>query len=107
MSSKSKSKRDYRAEYQRRIERGLSKGLSRSQARGHPKAKEKTVRKIRPINPDALQISLKALRSGASLTEHATDIKGDQHPFETSPNTLYRLSVSGTDSFEQVYRIII
>lgn len=188
-----KKQRDYRAEYQRRIDRGTAKGLSRSQARGHPKAKEKNVRKPRPINDDALQISLKALRSGKTLTEAAriirvsperlrnqarergiirrdgrrwivrsnlprrmliysngkvfpltigtfrhasrlghymsavrrflrsndadylkpfigkgvTDIAGNTHAFETNPNALYRLSASGTESFEQVYRIII
>ena len=193
MSSKSSPKRDYRAEYKRRIARGLVKGLSRSQARGHPKAKERNVKKPRPISDGAFQISLKALRSGKTLTEAAreihvsperlrnqanrlgiirrergkwvvrkklpremliysggkalrivvgtfsnaskvgrymaavrkflrsndhthlnrfigksvADIKGDKHIFETNPNTLYRLSASGVESFEQVYRIII
>ena len=188
-----KPKRDYRAEYKRRIERGLSKWLSRSQARGHPKAKEKNIRKPRPISDDAFQISLKALRSGKSLSEaaktirvsperlrnqarqlgiikrngrrwvvrknlpremllysngeavaitvgtfpnaskvgrymaavrrflrsndpkhlkpfigkFATDTDRKKHNFETNPNALYRLSASGADSFEQVYRIII
>lgn len=193
MPSTSKTKRDYRTEYQRRIERGIAKGLSRSQARGHPKAKEKNVRKPRPISDNAFQISLKALREGKTLTEAAasirvsperlrnqakrlgiikrqrgkwvvrknlprrmliysngkafaivvgthpnaskagrymaavgkflrsndpthlnrfigkfvTDIKGDKHIFETNQNTLYLLSNSGAESFEQVYRIII
>jgi len=188
-----KQKRDYRAEYQRRVKRGIAKGLSRSQARGHPKAKEKNVRKTRPISDEAFQISLKVLRSGKSLTEAAatirvsperlrnqakergiikrhgrrwvvrsnlprqmliysngeanvvilgtfrnaskvgrhmtavkrflrsndpahlkpfigksvTDIRGDTHIFETNPNTIYRLSAVGAESFEQVYRIII
>ena len=188
-----KPKRDYRAEYQRRIERGIKKGLSLSQARGHPKAKEKNVKNPRPINDNAFQISLKALRSGKTLTEAAaeirvsperlrnqawergaikrqgrrwvvkgtlprrmlvytggealalilgtspntskvgrymaavakfmrsndpthlnpfigksvTDIGGKAHIFETNPNVIYRLSASGTESFEQVYRIII
>jgi hypothetical protein len=35
------------------------------------------------------------------------DISGKRHPFETNPNTLYRLTSSGGDSFEQVYRIVI
>jgi hypothetical protein len=35
-----------------------------------------------------------------------TDIRGRYHPFETDPNTLYRLSHTGADSFEQIYRII-
>ena len=188
-----KPKRDYRAEYQRRIERGLTKGLSRSQARGHPKAKEKNIRKPRPIADDAFQISLKALRSGKTLAEAAatirvsperlrnqakergvirrqgrrwvvkatlprrmliysegeasaiivgtfhnaskvgrymaavrkflrrnnpaylkpfigksvTDKNGKSYIFETNPNAIYRLSASGGESFEQVYRIII
>lgn len=192
-SSIPKPRRDYRTEYQRRIVRGLAKGLSRSQARGHPKAKEKNVRKPRPISDGAFQISLKALRSGKTLAEAAkeirvsperlrnqakrlgiikrhgrkwivrknlpremliysggeafaivvgtfpnaskvgrymaavrrflrsndpahlkpfvgklvTDIKGNKHIFETNPNSLYRLSASSGESFEQVYRIII
>ena len=188
-----KKQRDYRAEYQRRVERGLAKGLSRSQARGHPKAKEKNVRKPRPINDDVLQMGVKLLRSGQTLTEAARIIRvsperlrnqarargiikkqgrqwivrndlprqmliysngqafsivvgklryasaigrymaavkrflisnepghlqpfigksvidrgGTTFGFETNPNALYRLSVSGTESFEQVYRIVI
>lgn len=35
------------------------------------------------------------------------DKSGASHIFETNPNTLYRLSASGSESFEQVYRIII
>ena len=190
---KSKQKRNYKAEYQRRIERGLAKGLSRSQARGHPGAKEKYTRKPKPIDDAALQISLKALRSGSTLTQAAREIRvsperlrnqakakgairkkgqrwevipklprqmliyskggastivvgtpaqaskagrymaavgkfmrtndpaslkpfigkfvadkqGKKHPFETNPNTLYRLAASGMETFEQVYRIII
>lgn len=188
-----KQQRDYRAEYERRIQRGIAKGLSRSQARGHPKAKEKNVRKPRPISDDAFQISLKALREGKTLTEAAAEIRvsperlrnqarqlglikrkgrrwivkktlpremliysggeayaiivgtfpnaskigrymagvrkflrsndpahlkpfigksvsdtrGKSYVFETNPNALYRLSASGGESFEQVYRIII
>ena len=193
MQSSLKGKRDYRAEYQRRIERGIKKGLSRSQARGHPKAKEKNVRKPRPISDDSFQISLKALRSGSTLAEAAkmirvsperlrnqakakgiirrkgnkwivrsdlprrmliyskgearsviigqlrhasklgrymaavkrflrsndpehlkpfigktvTDKNGSKHAFETNPNALYRIAASGSETFEQVYRIII
>jgi len=70
-----KRKRDYSAEYQRRIDRGLAKGLSRSQARGHPKAKEKNIRKPRPISDEAFQISLKALRSGKTLKDAAKEIR--------------------------------
>jgi hypothetical protein len=191
--SKPKRQRNYQAEYQRRINRGKTKGLSRSQSRGHPKAKEKNIRKPRPISDASFQISLKALRSGKTLTEAAreirvspdrlrnqaqarkaiklqgrkwivrndlprqmlvysqgeaypiilgtmrqaskvgshmaavkrflrsndpahlapfvkksvTDIKNKKHVFETNPNTLYRLSTSGGDTFEQVYRIIV
>lgn len=185
--------RDYRAEYQRRVARGLTKGLSRSQARGHPRTKEKTVGKPRPISDQAFQISLRALRSGKTLAQAAAEIRvsperlrnqarelgvikrkgrrwivrsnlprqmllysngeafsitvgtfrnaskvgrymaavrrflrsndpahlkpfigksvidkdGVSHIFETNPNTLYRLSTSGGESFEQVYRIVI
>jgi hypothetical protein len=35
------------------------------------------------------------------------DINGRDHPFETRPNVLYRLSVGGEHSFEQIYRIIV
>jgi hypothetical protein len=170
----------------------MAKGLSRSQARGHPKAKEKSVRKQKPIETDAFQVGLRALREGKSLSEAAatirvspdrlrnqaralgiirlhrrrwvvrknlprkmliysrgeaypivldtqreaskagrymaavrkflrtndpsalkpfigktiTDDSGTKHPFETSPNALYRLTSSGGDSFEQVYSII-
>jgi hypothetical protein len=35
------------------------------------------------------------------------DIRGIYHPFETDPNTLYRLAHSGDETFEQVYRIIL
>ena len=192
MQPSSKRTRDYRAEYQRRIERGIKKGLSRSQARGHPKAKEKNVRKPKPISDDSLQISLRALRSGKTLAQAAreirvsperlrnqakalgaikrkgnkwivrtnlsrqmlvysngeeysiivshmrhaskigrymsavskflsepditylkpfidktvTDKNGKTYVFETRPNALYRITASGGDTFEQIYRII-
>ena len=35
-----------------------------------------------------------------------TDIRGKYHPFETRPNVLYRLDATGTETFEDVYRII-
>ena len=191
--SRPKRQRNYKAEYQRRINRGKAKGLSRSQSRGHPKAKEKNVRKPRPISDASFQISLKALRSGKTLAEaakeirvsperlrnqaqakgiirqrgrkwivrndlprrmliysqgeavvitlakfsqaskvgsymaavrgflrsndaarlepfikkSATDSRGKKYVFETNPNTLYRLTASGGDTFEQVYRIIV
>ncbi|MBU6418254.1 MAG: hypothetical protein KGQ79_00825 [Proteobacteria bacterium] len=39
--------------------------------------------------------------------QSVTDIKGKSHPFETDPNALYRLSETGSDSFEDVYRIVV
>jgi hypothetical protein len=36
-----------------------------------------------------------------------TDIAGKNRPFETRPNVLYRLASSGTETFEEVYRIIV
>jgi hypothetical protein len=39
--------------------------------------------------------------------QSATDVKGKAHPFETNPNSIYRLATAGGDLFEQVYRIII
>lgn len=41
------------------------------------------------------------------IGKSVTDKNGASHIFETNPNTLYRLSASGSESFEQVYRIII
>jgi hypothetical protein len=35
------------------------------------------------------------------------DISGKAHPFETNPNTLYRLASAGGETFEQVYRIVV
>jgi len=35
------------------------------------------------------------------------DATGRYHPFETDPNTLYRLAHAGTETFEQVYRIVV
>jgi hypothetical protein len=37
----------------------------------------------------------------------AIDSSGKSYTFETNPNALYRLASSGSDSFEQVYRIVI
>ena len=34
------------------------------------------------------------------------DVKGRKHPFETDPNTLYRLNQAGRNSFDEIYRII-
>ncbi len=191
--SNTKRKRDYKAEYKRRIERGLAKGLTLSQARGHPKAKEKYIGKAKPIEEQAFQISLQALRSGKSLSKAAKeirvsperlrnqakekgiirkkgqrwivrkdisremliysdeqalsiivrnhkdasmvgkymsavkrflrtndpkhldafigssvrDLKKKTYVFETNPNALYRLAVTGSETFEQIYRIVI
>ena len=35
------------------------------------------------------------------------DTAGKTHPFETNPNTLYRLSAGGERSFEEIYRIVL
>jgi hypothetical protein len=35
------------------------------------------------------------------------DIAGKEHPFETRPNVLYRLTAGGGESFEQIYRIVV
>jgi hypothetical protein len=37
----------------------------------------------------------------------ATDVRGVSHPFETDPNTLYRLAHTGDETFEQIYRIVM
>jgi hypothetical protein len=39
--------------------------------------------------------------------QSVTDITSKAHPFETNPNALYRLASAGTESFEQVYRVVI
>ena len=41
------------------------------------------------------------------IGKSVTDASGEKHPFETNLNALYRLAARGTESFEQVYRIII
>jgi hypothetical protein len=41
------------------------------------------------------------------ISQSATDIAGKVHPFETNPNALYRLSLAGEATFEQVYRIVV
>ena len=35
-----------------------------------------------------------------------TDVAGRVHPFETRPNTLYRLAAAGSEGFEQIYRLV-
>jgi hypothetical protein len=39
--------------------------------------------------------------------EAVTDSAGQVHPFETDPNTIYELSHTGAETFEQVYRIVV
>ncbi|WP_298161779.1 hypothetical protein [Acidocella sp.] len=39
--------------------------------------------------------------------QSVTDITGKSYPFETDPNALYRLSETGSESFEDVYRIVV
>lgn len=36
-----------------------------------------------------------------------TDVAGKRHSFETDPNTLYRLTSSRDEAFEDVYRIVV
>jgi hypothetical protein len=40
--------------------------------------------------------------TGASVV----DVHGKAHPFETDPNTLYRLAHSGGETFDNIYRIV-
>jgi hypothetical protein len=72
-----KRKRDYKAEYRRRIGLGLIKGLSRAQSRGHPTPSEPSV-SIRhdgyPIEDVRLQLGLRLLQQGRSLTATAKEI---------------------------------
>jgi hypothetical protein len=39
--------------------------------------------------------------------QSVTDTSGTILPFETNPNTLYRLAAAGEATFEQVYRIVV
>jgi hypothetical protein len=41
------------------------------------------------------------------IDDGVQDIRRTYHPFETSPNTLYRLANTGGDMFENIYRIIL
>lgn len=88
-------KRDYKAEYKRRMERGKAKGLTPSQARGHPRAGEKYIRKPKPINDDAFQISLKALRSGKSLADAAREIRVSPQRLRNQANELGAIKKNG------------
>lgn len=36
-----------------------------------------------------------------------TDLAGRRHPFDADPNALYRLDSTGSERFEEVYRIVI
>ena len=36
-----------------------------------------------------------------------TDINGQKYPFEVDPNKIYKLSATGMESFESVYRIVV
>lgn len=36
-----------------------------------------------------------------------TDINGQKYPFEVDPNKIYKLSATGMESFEFVYRIVV
>lgn len=62
--------RDYQAEYRRRIASAERRGLSRSQARGHARAGETSSRPD-TASSDKLEIALKSLRQGMSLTKAA------------------------------------
>jgi hypothetical protein len=41
------------------------------------------------------------------VDESVTDISGKTHPFDTRPNTLYRLASAHDQSFEHIYRIVV
>jgi hypothetical protein len=41
------------------------------------------------------------------IGQSVRDATGKEHPFETRPNVLYRLSAAGEHAFEQIYRIVI
>lgn len=53
---------------------------------------------IRTNNPRYLQ---------SFVGQSVTDISGKDYVLETRPNALYRLNASTTESFEQIYRIVI
>ena len=40
---------------------------------------------------------------GKSVMDH----KGNTYTLETNPNALYRIAASGTETFEQIYRIVV
>jgi hypothetical protein len=41
------------------------------------------------------------------IGKSVVDAAGTPHPFETHPNTLYRLTTAGEGTFEQVYRLVV
>ena len=41
------------------------------------------------------------------VDKYVRDVAGKTHPFETNPNTLYRLAAGGERSFEEIYRIVL
>jgi hypothetical protein len=41
------------------------------------------------------------------IGQSVVDAAGNHHPFETDPNTLYRLTTAGEGTFEQVYRLVV
>lgn len=53
---------------------------------------------LRTNNSDALEPF-----AGRSVKDTA----GKSHPFETSPNAIYRLASAGDQAFEQIYRIVV
>jgi len=80
---------DHKTEYARRIARALAKGLSRSQARGHPKPAESSIRTSlggRPIEDARVQLALKILRQGKSLSGAAREVR-------ISPERLRRYAI--------------
>lgn len=68
--------RDYKAEYERRIAKGINRGLSRSQARGHPRPTETHINQSLQVHQydKRLELGLKELRLGKSLTKSAKSI---------------------------------
>ncbi len=55
----------------------------------------------------AFLLSNEASPLGKFIGRAVVDITGKSYPFETDPNTLYRLTAAGTELFHNVYRLII
>jgi hypothetical protein len=68
-----RSNKKLSAPYARRIARGLANGLTLSQARGHPAPGEKFIskRRMRGVNRHKLQLVIKEMKEGKSLTKSA------------------------------------